>query len=175
MNIFKFDGKSEDEENLKIQSRDAILGSSLKKLTEYGRPVHAEMSALMSCAKNGISVDGATLYCSTFPCHNYAKHIISAGIKRIVYIEPYPKSHTYCSSAMSSPGAPCHPVPDTFPFSPHKYFSTARIQHLYIYVPAAKTPTTIQSTLLFNVFLINNSISNNVPPRLFTNYIIPHT
>ena len=25
-------------------------------------------------------------------CHNCAKHIIAAGIKRVVYIEPYPKS-----------------------------------------------------------------------------------
>ncbi|HRZ83985.1 MAG TPA: hypothetical protein P5069_16180, partial [Candidatus Hydrogenedentes bacterium] len=35
---------------------------------------------------------GATLYSTTFPCHNCAKHIIAAGITRVVYIEPYPKS-----------------------------------------------------------------------------------
>ena len=33
-----------------------------------------------------------TLYCTTFPCHNCAKHIVAAGIKRVVYVEPYPKS-----------------------------------------------------------------------------------
>lgn len=32
------------------------------------------------------------LYCTTFPCHNCAKHIIASGIKRVVYVEPYPKS-----------------------------------------------------------------------------------
>lgn len=32
------------------------------------------------------------MYVTTFPCHNCAKHIIAAGIKRVVYIEPYPKS-----------------------------------------------------------------------------------
>ncbi|MCX6343754.1 MAG: hypothetical protein NT018_01610 [Armatimonadetes bacterium] len=28
----------------------------------------------------------------TFPCHNCAKHIVAAGIERVVYVEPYPKS-----------------------------------------------------------------------------------
>ena len=32
------------------------------------------------------------MYSTTFPCHNCAKHIVSAGIQRVVYVEPYPKS-----------------------------------------------------------------------------------
>lgn len=32
------------------------------------------------------------MYCTTFPCHNCAKHIIAAGISRAIYMEPYPKS-----------------------------------------------------------------------------------
>lgn len=74
--------------------RKKLLGSSIKYLTEYSRPVHAEMSAIIACARSGVSLDGATLYCSTFPCHNCAKHIINAGITRVVFIEPYPKSRT---------------------------------------------------------------------------------
>ncbi|MCB2462707.1 hypothetical protein KQ705_15750, partial [Listeria monocytogenes] len=31
-------------------------------------------------------------YCTTFPCHNCAKPILAAGITRVVYVEPYPKS-----------------------------------------------------------------------------------
>lgn len=50
------------------------------------------MEALLSCARNNISSRGATLYSTTFPCHNCAKHIIAAGIRRVVYVEPYPKS-----------------------------------------------------------------------------------
>jgi deoxycytidylate deaminase len=61
-------------------------------LTEFGRVVHAEMEALLSCTRAGVSCVGATLYCTTFPCHNCAKHIIAAGISRVVYVEPYPKS-----------------------------------------------------------------------------------
>jgi len=35
------------------------------------------------------------LYTTTFPCHNCAKHIISSGITKVVYIEPYPKSRAF--------------------------------------------------------------------------------
>jgi deoxycytidylate deaminase len=61
-------------------------------ITEYGRAVHAEMEALLSCARTGVSTRGASLYSTTFPCHNCAKHLVAAGISRVVFIEPYPKS-----------------------------------------------------------------------------------
>jgi deoxycytidylate deaminase len=32
------------------------------------------------------------MYGTTFPCHNCAKNIVAAGVKQVVYIEPYPKS-----------------------------------------------------------------------------------
>jgi len=76
--------------------RDALKNiledSKLKNITEYGRVVHAEMEALLACARGGIGTTGAHLYCTTFPCHNCAKHIIASGIERVVYVEPYPKS-----------------------------------------------------------------------------------
>ena len=72
-----------------------MKSSGISDLTEYGRVVHAEMNALLSCARIGTSTDRATLYCTTFPCHNCAKHIIDAGIKRVVYVEPYPKSRAF--------------------------------------------------------------------------------
>jgi deoxycytidylate deaminase len=70
----------------------ALATSILHEITEYGRSVHAEMEALLSCARNGISVANGTLFTTTFPCHNCAKHIVAAGIQRVVYVEPYPKS-----------------------------------------------------------------------------------
>ncbi|MBP2147907.1 anti-phage dCTP deaminase [Xanthobacter flavus] len=70
----------------------ALANSYLMDLTEYGRVVHAEMGAICDAARFGRSVRGCTLYCTTFPCHNCTKHIIASGIKRVVYIEPYPKS-----------------------------------------------------------------------------------
>lgn len=69
-----------------------LAGSTLIDITEYARAVHAEMEALISCGRTGVSTRDATLYSTTFPCHNCAKHIIAAGITRVVYVEPYPKS-----------------------------------------------------------------------------------
>ncbi len=66
--------------------------SGIRDLTEFGRVVHAEMEALLSCGRNGISTRGTTLLCTTFPCHNCAKHIVAAGVVRVVYVEPYSKS-----------------------------------------------------------------------------------
>lgn len=69
-----------------------LVGSRVQDLTEFGRIVHAEMCAICDAARIGRSVKGATLFCTTFPCHNCAKHIIASGIKRVIYMEPYPKS-----------------------------------------------------------------------------------
>lgn len=75
--------------------REALSSSMIDDITEYGRVVHAEMAALLTCARSNIDCRGATLYTITFPCHNCAKHIIAAGIERVVYIEPYPKSRAF--------------------------------------------------------------------------------
>ena len=74
------------------ESASRLKRTPLDDITEYGRVVHAEMEALLACARSQVSSVGATLYCTTFPCHNCAKHIIAAGIHEVVYIEPYPKS-----------------------------------------------------------------------------------
>ncbi|MDI9483049.1 MAG: anti-phage dCTP deaminase [Bacillota bacterium] len=69
-----------------------IKDSGIGDLTEYGRVVHGEMEALLMCSRNNISCRDAEMYVTTFPCHNCAKHIIAAGLKKVIYIEPYPKS-----------------------------------------------------------------------------------
>ena len=69
-----------------------LWAGGLKDLTEFGRAVHAEMNALLDAALRGVPVAGATLHSTTFPCHNCARHIIGAGIARVVFIEPYTKS-----------------------------------------------------------------------------------
>ena len=51
---------------------------------------HAEQNAIIQAARLGLSVDGATLYCTHQPCVICAKMIINSGIKRIVYREGYP-------------------------------------------------------------------------------------
>ncbi|WP_277373228.1 anti-phage dCTP deaminase [Pseudomonas sp. AA-38] len=62
-------------------------------IIEFSRAIHAEMEAILGLARSqGNSTDSCVLYTTTFPCHNCARHIIAAGIKRVVYIEPYEKS-----------------------------------------------------------------------------------
>jgi deoxycytidylate deaminase len=76
----------------RVSKSDALADAMLLDITEFGRMAHAEMNALTDAARLGRSTRGATLYCTTFPCHNCAKHIVASGIRRVVYIEPYPKS-----------------------------------------------------------------------------------
>jgi cytidine deaminase len=71
---------------------EAIERTRLGSLIEFGRAVHAEMDALLDAARRGVSVQGAVLYTTTFPCHNCARHLIAAGIDRVVYVAPYAKS-----------------------------------------------------------------------------------
>lgn len=71
---------------------EAIEDTRLANLTEFGRPVHAEMAALLDGARRGIGIKGHRLFSTTFPCHNCARHIIEAGITEVVYREPYEKS-----------------------------------------------------------------------------------
>lgn len=79
-------------EDKHIRIKEIIADSGIGDLIEFGRVVHAEMETLLSCGRAGIHTKGTTLYCTTFPCHNCAKHIIDAGVLRVVYVEPYPKS-----------------------------------------------------------------------------------
>ncbi len=69
-----------------------LKGTQFMDIGEFMRPVHAEMASLIDAARRGVAVHGKTMYVTTFPCHNCAKHIIAAGIRRVVYLEPYPKS-----------------------------------------------------------------------------------
>ncbi|QTD57194.1 anti-phage dCTP deaminase [Parasphingorhabdus cellanae] len=66
----------------------------ISNLIEFGRVVHAEMHAIVEAARRGVSIDGGTVYTTTFPCHMCGRHIVAANIDRVVYIEPYPKSMT---------------------------------------------------------------------------------
>ena len=57
---------------------------------ELCRGLHGEMNALLQAAKHGISINGATLYCTTSPCSLCSKMLINGGIKRIIAVGDYP-------------------------------------------------------------------------------------
>ncbi|MDD4320627.1 MAG: cytidine/deoxycytidylate deaminase family protein [Acidaminococcaceae bacterium] len=60
------------------------------KMHELCRGIHAEQNAVIQAAVNGVSIAGSTLYCTHQPCVVCSKILINAGIKRIVYANPYP-------------------------------------------------------------------------------------
>ena len=56
---------------------------------ELCRALHAEQNAIVQAAYHGISIAGATLYCTNKPCVICAKMLINAGIKRIFFDDGY--------------------------------------------------------------------------------------
>lgn len=53
------------------------------------RTLHAEENAILQCAKDGIKLEGATIYCKMVPCYNCAMRIVRVGIKKVVAQKRY--------------------------------------------------------------------------------------
>lgn len=79
-------------EELPARLLELLRDSQFSDISEFMRQVHAEMAALLDAARRGVAVQGLEMYVTTFPCHNCAKHIIGAGIAKVIYLQPYPKS-----------------------------------------------------------------------------------
>ncbi|MDF1874244.1 dCMP deaminase family protein [Sulfurimonas sp. SAG-AH-194-I05] len=56
--------------------------------------IHAEMNAIIWAARQGISIENATIYVTLEPCSECSKNLIASGIKRIVYAKPYEHTHS---------------------------------------------------------------------------------
>lgn len=70
-------------ENLKVPSGERH---------ELCRGIHAEQNAIIQAAFHGVSIEGATLFCTNLPCSICTKMIINAGIKKIYYLNGYADS-----------------------------------------------------------------------------------
>ena len=57
---------------------------------EVCRAICAEQLAISEAARNGVKLDGAIAYITTFPFHICAKILVSSGISEIVYDKDYP-------------------------------------------------------------------------------------
>ena len=53
------------------------------------RTIHAEMNAILQCAKFGESTDNAEIYVTDFPCLQCTKMLLQAGITKINYLRNY--------------------------------------------------------------------------------------
>ncbi len=58
------------------------------------RTIHAEMNALLQCAKFGVGTENSDIYVTHFPCLQCCKALIQAGIKTVYYAKDY-KNHPY--------------------------------------------------------------------------------
>ncbi|CAM2827739.1 ComE operon protein 2 [Fructilactobacillus fructivorans] len=57
------------------------------------RTIHAEMNAILQCAKFGESTDNAELYVTDVPCLQCTKMLLQAGIVKIKYLRNYHNSN----------------------------------------------------------------------------------
>ncbi|MGD0577052.1 MAG: cytidine/deoxycytidylate deaminase family protein [Candidatus Staskawiczbacteria bacterium] len=66
-----------------------VIDENGKESHHCVRTLHAEENAILQCARDGISVQGATIYCKMVPCYNCAMRIVRVGIKRVVALKRY--------------------------------------------------------------------------------------
>ena len=66
------------------------LGIPSGERQELCRAIHAEQNAIIQAARHGISITGATLYCTNQPCVICTKMLINSGVKKIYYRDGYP-------------------------------------------------------------------------------------
>ena len=86
-----------DNRHIALIDRDLCIGCGIcKKTCQFEaisgerKSVHAEQNAIIQAAKLGISIDGATIYCTHQPCSVCAKMIVNVGIRRVVFEQAYP-------------------------------------------------------------------------------------
>lgn len=67
--------------------------------------LHAEENLILYASKVGISLKGATLYCTTQPCLHCSRMLYGCGIVEVIYKNPY-----RCDNGLdflASVGVPC--------------------------------------------------------------------
>ena len=82
------------------------MGVASGERHELCRGLHAEQNAIVQAALHGVSIAGATIYCTHQPCSACAKMIINAGIRRIVFEHPYPDE--LACDLLAEAGVECH-------------------------------------------------------------------
>lgn len=87
------------------------------------RTIHAEMNALLQCAKFGVPTAGAEIYVTHFPCLQCCKALIQSGIKKVYFAESY-KNHPYAAELFKQAGVHVEQVEanaDPFVFEQRKF------------------------------------------------------
>lgn len=87
----KEEGRGKKEDNIGCIRYELGLkqGTSPEKVCS----VHAESNAIAKAARQGIKIDGATMFVTSYPCLICMRSIIAVGIKKVVYMNDFYKPH----------------------------------------------------------------------------------
>lgn len=72
-----------------VQNGDPRSNFDAGQHLEIYTSIHSEAEAISIAAKQGIALEGASIYATTFPCPNCARLIGIAGIKKVFYSKGY--------------------------------------------------------------------------------------
>jgi deoxycytidylate deaminase len=146
---------------------DVVRESRIFDLIEFNPTVHAEMSAITTAVRLGIALEGGTLYTTTFPCHECTRHVVAAGIRRVVYLEPYPKSRAEAlfrgQVRLGEREGDVDEADNRVLYEPFMGVAPRRQGDLFSWVPRDLPSGEIQSWMLNAVSLIRSSIDPVVP------------
>jgi dCMP deaminase len=83
------------------------------------RTIHAEMNAILQCAKFGVPTQNAEIYVTHFPCVHCTKSIIQAGISSVYYANGY-HNHPFSIELFEKAGVKVEHIPFEWPIIDRK-------------------------------------------------------
>ncbi|MGE5830240.1 MAG: deaminase [Micromonosporaceae bacterium] len=86
------DRVTEVDDQLVNDVKGKLDDAKLLSIIEFQPSVHAEAAAVSDAAYRGIPLANASMFVTTYPCHLCFKAAAAAGIAKVYYIDPYPKS-----------------------------------------------------------------------------------
>lgn len=102
-----------------VPFEDGFKSNKIGLLSEYREAhsawsktneIHAELNAILYAARNGLSIEGATMYVTASPCPDCAKAISQSGIKKLVFCTMYDKNPDNWHKIMSDVGVDVHQI-----------------------------------------------------------------
>lgn len=102
------------------------------------RTIHAEVNALLQCAKFGVKTEGAEIYVTHFPCLNCCKAIIQSGIQAVYYAEDY-KNHPYALELFAQANVKVRHVPLAYSIATiEEKEAISKLEHLLLSIDEKK-------------------------------------
>jgi deoxycytidylate deaminase len=153
-----------DSDALAMEAMSGPLrGSRVSALLEFGRIAHAEMAAICTAARRGTAIRNTVMYSNTYPCHECARLIIAAGITKVVYVDPYPKSQVQQMFREEVSEGPSEML-GTVAFEPFEGVAPRLFQQVFRMSPRRRDKTTGK------YFTWNGAASS---PRLLADVVAP--